>query len=120
MSGLVPAPISGPGLQFLIFSANAPVLYELQLLYARSSIFTNSLILPVILGPNITGGFGQLNEISCGGVFYKGGTYAENIKTGQSWTNSTVMFDATRVSSIYGASTTVQPYSLVFNYIIKY
>ena len=75
---------------------------------------------PVILGPNITGGFGQLNEISCGGVFYKGGTYAENIKTGQSWTNSTVMFDATRVSSIYGASTTVQPYSLVFNYIIKY
>ena len=77
-------------------------------------------ILPVILGPNITGGFGQLNEISCGGVFYKGGTYAENIKTGQSWTNSTVMFDATRVSSIYGASTTVQPYSLVFNYIIKY
>lgn len=77
-------------------------------------------ILPVILGPNITGGFGQLNEISCGGVFYKGGTYAENIKTGQSWTNSTVMFDATRVSSIYGASTTVQPYSLVLNYIIKY
>ncbi len=76
--------------------------------------------LPVILGPNITGGFGQLNEISCGGVFYKGGTYAENIKTGQSWTNSTVMFDATRVSSIYGASTTVQPYSLVLNYIIKY
>ena len=77
-------------------------------------------ILPVILGPNITGGFGQLNETSCGGVFYKGGTYAENIKIGQSWTNSTVMFDATRVSSIYGASTTVQPYSLVFNYIIKY
>lgn len=77
-------------------------------------------ILPVILGPNITGGFGQLNEISCGGVFYKGGTYAENIKIGQSWTNSTVMFDATRVSSIYGDSTTVQPYSLVFNYIIKY
>lgn len=77
-------------------------------------------ILPVILGPNITGGFGQLNEISCGGVFYKGGTYAENIKTGQAWTNSTVMFDATRVSSIYGDSTTVQPYSLVFNYIIKY
>ena len=120
MSELVPWLISTEALQALKFSANAPVLYEFQLSYALSLTFDKPLILPVILGPNITGGFGQLNEISCGGVFYKGGTYAENIKTGQSWTNSTVMFDATRVSSIYGASITVQPSSLILNYIIKY
>ena len=30
--------------------------------------------------PNITGGFGQLAAITCGGAFYKGNTYEENIK----------------------------------------
>ena len=76
--------------------------------------------LPVILGPNITGWFGAEG----GG---KGAEGTLSIQSYSTWSCGSaaapchkVTIDASRSSSIYGASNTVQPKALIFNYIIKY
>lgn len=75
--------------------------------------------------PNITGtfgkvsqGFGGYNEAS--GAF--GWTYLATNVIGDAASdhNGTIDFDASRSSSIYGNSTTVQPPALTMRYIIKY
>ena len=77
-------------------------------------------ILPVILGPNITGWFGAEG----GKRDAKG---ALSIEAYSSWSyggyagiGHKVTLNASRSSSIYGNGTTVQPNSLVFNCIVKY
>ena len=76
--------------------------------------------LPIILGPNITGWFGAEG----GKRDAKG---ALSIESYSSWSyggyaaaGHKVTLNASRSSSIYGNSTTVQPNSLIFYYIIKY
>lgn len=73
-----------------------------------------------VLLPNIIGEFGAE-----GGLRYSKG--AMSISNYSSWSygsyNSAghrVIFDASLSNTIYGNSDTVQPNSLVFNYIIKY
>ena len=69
--------------------------------------------------PNIKGEFGYLNN---GGVFATG-AFALN-KTGEyvgggSSSDRTVTLDASRSSSIYGKSTTVQPPALTTRFLIR-
>ena len=124
MSEPVSAPISGPVLDSLIFSANAPVLYELQLSYARSSIFTKDVIPPVILGPNITGSVKMFNMNALSrvtGAFdyvRDGGGSIQSVDGGIGYNIFNI--DASRSSALYSTSETVQPSSLIFNYVIKY
>lgn len=81
---------------------------------------------PVILGPNITGEFaigkaGNYPDGSYGKKAFSvkaGGTY--NAAPLASGNGTIVNFDASFSNSIYGNGSTVQPNSLVFNYIIKY
>ena len=76
--------------------------------------------------PNITGAIsvaiGDWNAAD--GAFYNNGS-AGRSKThgsgfGDEYYTATKVFDASRSSSIYGKSTTVQPASFTVNYIIKY
>ena len=121
MSEPVSAPISGPVLDSLIFSANAPVLYELQLSYARSSIFTKDVIQPVILGPNITGIFTTHNHYPyLTGPFSSAGTNGVGLGYAETIPVLKIKMDANKGSAIYGKGETVQPSSLIFNYVIKY
>ena len=80
---------------------------------------------PVILGPNITGGFDQRSADAGGGY----GSIVSSYRTSAGYslalnTSSrladVIDFNASRSSSIYGASNTVQPNALIFNYIVKY
>ena len=77
--------------------------------------------------PNIEGGFslaigvGSRNDASFTGPFYGSGSssYSPNYGTSQksfSYNN----FNASRSSSVYGNSTTVQPPALSTNFCIKY
>lgn len=68
--------------------------------------------------PNITGYHGLSCYGGAGGAFYGSGGLSENIRSG-SWTDNGVRFDASRSSSIYGNSTTVQPNSLLVKYYVK-
>lgn len=79
--------------------------------------------IPVILGPNIIGSFLAVN----GGVRAVSGvfSYSSNLTSMISASvvgnaNQGVNFSASDSNSIYGDSTTVQPKSLIFNYVIKY
>lgn len=76
--------------------------------------------------PNITGGLGLLRKTFNEGVYPWGafantGNWSGNIATagGDDWA-SNVDFYASRSSSIYGASNTVQPPALTMRYYIKY
>ena len=76
--------------------------------------------------PNITGSIGvAVGEAnSASGAFYNNGT-AGSSKTGgasfgSEYFTATKVFNASRSSSIYGKSSTVQPASFTVNYIIKY
>jgi hypothetical protein len=88
-----------------------------------------------MLGPNITGEFG--NDLNGAGgfwsVFSTEGCFATFKRDGYSVTNLTriggvddynqdtmVQLNASRSSSVYGKYNTVQPPSLVLNYMIKY
>ena len=76
--------------------------------------------IPVILGPNITGWFGaEGGKRDAKGAFsiesYSSWSYGSYTAAGHK-----VTLNASRSSSIYGNSTTVQPNSLIFDYIIKY
>ena len=73
---------------------------------------------PVILGPNITGGFGG-GYATYSKAFSRGDT-ADIADKGSSVGIYQVSFDASKSNSIYDNSETVQPSSLILNYIIKY
>ena len=78
--------------------------------------------MPVILGPNITGNLSLVTgSSSCSGSFYF--TSSTNSRISASVVaniNNDIGFSASKSTSIYGNSTTVQPSSLVLNYVIKY
>lgn len=75
-----------------------------------------------VLLPNITGNLSLVTgSTSCTGSFYY--TSSTNSRISASVVanaNNDIGFSASKSSSIYGDSTTVQPNSLIFNYIIKY
>ena len=73
-----------------------------------------------VLLPNITGTTGWLrNATQMTGAFTLGDTaYVYN--NNQSVTAENTKFDASRSNSIYNRSNSVQPSSLVLNYVIKY
>ena len=88
---------------------------------------------PVILGPNITGGFwdlaSTLNTPTMGtanGVFFTNylnkdnGVYSIYGSSLYYDDKDGIGFNAHLASSIYRNTSTVQPTSLVFNYVIKY
>ena len=76
--------------------------------------------------PNITGSFGvAIGESELAdGAFYNDGSAGRSKTSGASindeYFTATKIFDASRSSSIYGKSSTVQPASFTVNYIIKY
>ena len=82
-------------------------------------------ILPVILGPNIIGNF-SLSEMRpveiTNGAFYTLTQHPvpNTYRSSGSGSSYIFGFNAHLSNSIYDSSTTVQPNSLVFNYIIKY
>ena len=69
--------------------------------------------------PNITGHFpSESGYTNPSGAFYKGsGSYGEG--DGGNGTDEWIYFDASRSSSVYGKSTTVQPASYTVMYIMK-
>lgn len=75
---------------------------------------------PVILGPNITGAFGQHELSGTKGAFYRDLLCYEKIRSSEQSSTHSILFNANRSSAIYDNSNTVQPDSLVFNYMIKY
>ena len=72
--------------------------------------------------PDIDGGFGciygELNLNDATGAFAVEGNHWYKNGFSTTWKNLGVNFKASRYNSIYGNSTTVQPNSLVLNYII--
>ena len=80
--------------------------------------------LPVILGPNIIGSVKMFNMNALSrvtGAFdyvRDGGGSIQTIDGGRGY--NVFNFDASRSSALYSVSETVQPSSLVFNYVIKY
>ena len=80
-----------------------------------------------VLLPNITGKFGRLwsetpNTFVQEGALYTDKVMAATLVGGEATNGITYLqFDASRSSSIYSNSVvTVQPSSLIFNYVIKY
>lgn len=80
-----------------------------------------------VLLPNITGKFGRLwsetpNTFVQEGALYTDKVMAATLVGGGATDGITYLqFDASRSSSIYSNSVvTVQPSSLIFNYVIKY
>lgn len=88
---------------------------------------------PVILGPNITGGTSYLpfvdtnainNKNPCYGAFranayqLTNAYYKDQSVAAYRWTD--IMLYANLSNFLYGSSNTVQPTSLVLNYVIKY
>ena len=76
-----------------------------------------------VLLPNITGSFlavdGGIHAVS--GVFSHSSNLTSRISASTvDNANQGVNFSASNSNSIYGDSTTVQPKSLIFNYVIKY
>lgn len=72
--------------------------------------------------PNITAYLNMPTSIGRSGAFYST-TYSggsETFTMGGNATNKAVGLNATRSSSVYGNSDTVQPPAVVMNYIIKY
>jgi hypothetical protein len=73
--------------------------------------------------PNITGVIHPVNGSQASGAFHVTSTYAEiGLGSGSTYTvtrNGDTSFDASRSSSIYGNSDTVQPPALTMRYIIK-
>lgn len=70
--------------------------------------------------PNITGSFySDSNASDASGVFYYKRNGAVNLKNDEIKNSGDIHFDASRASTIYGKSDTVQPDSVCVNYIIK-
>ena len=78
--------------------------------------------------PNITGGYSNTSRlelypndtVNLYGAFAKGNSCKNTVSTANNYTGYGWTFDASRCSSIYGKSTTVQPPAIVVNYFIKY
>ena len=72
--------------------------------------------------PNITGSFGigDSSGTTTSGVFYTIASSRWNEGGGKAGSNPNVGFDASRSSSIYGKSSTVQPSSQVVQICIRY
>ena len=68
--------------------------------------------------PNITGNFGMNANSSAGGAFIVSGTNGVRVG-GSNAKDVNVSFDASRSSSIYGNSTTVQPEAIQYPYFIQ-
>ena len=78
-----------------------------------------------VLLPNITGGFNQRSADAssahgCISVSHTGNFAYKLALNANARAGDLFDFNASRSSSIYGASITVQPLSLILNYIIKY
>lgn len=75
-----------------------------------------------VLLPNITGNLYLVTgSSSCSGSFYFISSTNSRISASVvASANRDIGFSASKSSSIYGNSTTVQPNTLVLNYIIKY
>lgn len=69
--------------------------------------------------PNITGHFGGVAGTSVTGAFNIDET-DKSVASGTNGTRQYLSFDASRSSSIYGKSNTVQPPALIINWFIKY
>ena len=77
-----------------------------------------------VLLPNITGKLGMVT----GGIYGARGVFSYDYSVSYSRISASVVanaedginFSASNSNSIYGDSTTVQPKSLIFNYVIKY
>ena len=77
--------------------------------------------LPVILGPNITGIFTTHNHYPyLTGPFSSAGTNGVGLGYAETIPVLKIKMDASEGSAIYGKGETVQPSSLVLNYVIKY
>ena len=76
--------------------------------------------------PNITGKFGIIWSAALSVLVQEGALYADTFRPGQlpggtiNYGIPYLGFDANKSSSVYGNASTVQPSSLIFNYIIKY
>ena len=78
-------------------------------------------ILPVILGPNITGIFTTHNHNPyLSGAFSGAGTNGVGLGYASTIPVLMLKMDASKCSAIYSKCETVQPSSLVLNYVIKY
>lgn len=86
---------------------------------------------PVILGPNITGHLSYIGHVDTGdinntqpedGAFralkFGDTKFATQVTNATRWSDPA--FNATLCNSIYKEPSTVQPESLVLNYVIKY
>lgn len=69
--------------------------------------------------PNITGNLGNSKQ-SIGGAFYGDDKWTYSVPSGTQAKGQTISFAASRSSSIYGKSTTVQPPALTLLPCIKY
>lgn len=81
-------------------------------------------ILPIMLGPNITGVISNLDGYSGrnvgSGAFYNGSIYsAWNPDGGNDGNAIRMYFDASRSDSTYTTNGNVYPLSLTLNYVIK-
>lgn len=76
--------------------------------------------------PNITGKFGIIWSAALSVLVQEGALYADTFRPGQlpggtiNYGVPYLGFDANKSSSVYGNASSVQPSSLIFNYIIKY
>ena len=79
-----------------------------------------------VLLPNITGKFGIIWSAALRILVQEGALYTDTFNPGQlpggniNYGVPYLQFDANKSSSVYGNASTVQPSSLIFNYIIKY
>ena len=81
-------------------------------------------IVPVMLGPNITGNLGSPNTKTNPPFVINGAFTQSDAKWSVSGDNDlffyNTAFNASSSNPIYGKSNTVQPPTLAFNYIVKY
>ena len=77
---------------------------------------------PLIFGPNITGGFyDQTTTVSAYGAFKDEGDQSGIAgASGGDLTSNHVTFRANRENSLYGSDTTVSPASFTAQYLIRY
>lgn len=69
--------------------------------------------------PNITGTFGNGNNVGFSGAFYYAGDTSGQIAYSSSGGDTLAGFDPSRSSAIYGASEHVTPVNMAVNYFIK-
>ena len=73
----------------------------------------------VASAPNITGYFSN-DFATWGGAFYQSGSAASMAASGQGTADTILRLDASRSSSIYGASNTIRPISRRTMFMIRF